>query len=915
MRMTDGQDLTPQGHEGATPPNDAASMDKLRRLIVGPEQDRLDEIEERMDGGEHQAREVGKVLPQAMRLSLKTDDQIADAMSPMIDRAIHTSVQKNPQPITDAIFPIIGPAIRKAIREAFSNMIESLNSALEHSFSPRSIGWRIEAWRTGKSFAEVVLTHTIVYRVEQVFLIHKETGLLLQHVVADAVAAQDADMVSGMLTAIQDFVRDSFGAGEGESVGTMQVGELTVWVEAGPRAVLAGVMRGNPPAALRQQMIETLEAIHREQGQSLADFSGDAAPFEYSRPKLEALLKEAKQEKEKTGAPVLAVAAIVLLMLVIIVWIALGWYAHHAWNGYIQALRDEPGLVVTEAKREDGRYFVAGLRDPLARDPRSLLGTYGFSEGDVVEDWQPYHALHPALVQKRLLMLLAPPPGVTLTFDKGVATLSGEADSAFVDEARVLARSVPGVIKVDDHDLKVNDAASVTMRRVERMLTPPQTVKLELVGHTIRASGEAPGQWIDRATLLAPLLPGIEAFDTRQLTASDRQQAVFREAYRVLAPPDSVVLDYKDGVITARGKATTQWIEQARMLARSIAGVEVYHDDDVVAADADELLLARARRVLEPPAGVTLAAQSGVVTATGSAPEKWIADAKLLIRAVDGAAAYHDEYLKPSDHAQRLLARANKLLNPPPTVKLALDGDTINASGSATHEWIASARLLARSIDGASGYTDGGVTDTDFADRLVSRATLALRPPPTVKLSVDGQTLKAEGSASRPWIAEARRLAPLIEGVKAYDETGLSDVTTAKFNAARQRIETRTVYFTQNRDLIIEDQERVIGALTNDMRDLLDAAAAMNQKVRIEVTGHTDITDQGESAQKLSQSRADMVVRLLSLAGIEPSVFTTVAAGNSVRLGPQDTEEQKARHRRTTFRVMIVNDGKTQGNP
>ena len=67
------------------------------------------------------------------------------------------------------------------------------------------------AWRTGKSFAEVVLLNTLVYRVEQVFLIHAQTGLLLQHVVADAVTAQDADMVSGMLTAIRDFARDSFG--------------------------------------------------------------------------------------------------------------------------------------------------------------------------------------------------------------------------------------------------------------------------------------------------------------------------------------------------------------------------------------------------------------------------------------------------------------------------------------------------------------------------------------------------------------------------------------------------------------------------------------------------------------------------------------------------------------------------------
>lgn len=64
--------------------------------------------------------------------------------------------------------------------------------------------------RTGASFAEVVLRHTLLYRVEQVFLVHRESGLLLHHLTAQSIAAQAPDMVAGMLTAIQDFARDSF---------------------------------------------------------------------------------------------------------------------------------------------------------------------------------------------------------------------------------------------------------------------------------------------------------------------------------------------------------------------------------------------------------------------------------------------------------------------------------------------------------------------------------------------------------------------------------------------------------------------------------------------------------------------------------------------------------------------------------
>ena len=63
-------------------------------------------------------------------------------------------------------------------------MLESLNTTLEHSLSWRSLRWRLDARRTGKSFAEIVLLNTLVYRVEQVFLIHRPSGLLLQHLTA-----------------------------------------------------------------------------------------------------------------------------------------------------------------------------------------------------------------------------------------------------------------------------------------------------------------------------------------------------------------------------------------------------------------------------------------------------------------------------------------------------------------------------------------------------------------------------------------------------------------------------------------------------------------------------------------------------------------------------------------------------------
>src|SRR5262249_59267180 len=108
------------------------------------------------------------------------------------------------------LYPTIVPAIRKSIGETIDEMFQRVNLALKYSLTLRGLKWRWESWRTGVPFAAVVLKHTLVYQVEHAFLIHRHTGLLIAHVASENAASQDPQIISSMLVAIQDFVRDSF---------------------------------------------------------------------------------------------------------------------------------------------------------------------------------------------------------------------------------------------------------------------------------------------------------------------------------------------------------------------------------------------------------------------------------------------------------------------------------------------------------------------------------------------------------------------------------------------------------------------------------------------------------------------------------------------------------------------------------
>lgn len=429
--------------------NAAVELAALRTLLVGPEQRHLASLQSRLDDSKGRAEDLAEVLPHVL-LQHAQDPHFTRALTPPIEKAITASVHRNPKPLADALFPVMGPAIRKAVSAGLAGMVESLNRTLEHSLSWRSVRWRMEGWRTGRSFAEIVLLKTLVYRVEQVFLIDRRSGLLLQHVSAADVESQDADMVSGMLTAIKDFVQDSFRVRDGDGLEALKVGDLSVWIEPGPYAAVAAVIRGNAPREFRRTMEDAVETIHLQFGEALEAFSGDTAAFTDARSALEGCLETQFRASEQHPPTYGAWVVLAGIVLALGVWAGFWLRDERRWSHYLDRLRAEPGIVVVSTSRESGHHVVTGMRDPIATDPVRLIEGTGLAAGDVIGRWAPYHALDTPLVLSRAAAVLRPPAGSTLTLTGGTLAATGTPPSlAWVTEAARIAPLIPGVTQFD----------------------------------------------------------------------------------------------------------------------------------------------------------------------------------------------------------------------------------------------------------------------------------------------------------------------------------------------------------------------------------------------------------------------------------------------------------------------------------
>ncbi len=436
----------------ADPSHADAELARLRELLFGREQRELSELRARLAQVGFTPERLADELPEAIfRRTDRGDRQLAIALAPSVQQALGESVRKHPSTIATAIFPVLGPAIRKAIGEAMAGLVSSVNAGIGQSLSLRGLQWRFEAWRTGVPYAQVVISHSLIYRVEQVLLIHADTGLLLAHVTSPELVATDGDLISGMLTAIRDFVGDSFSS-ERDVGGltSFKVGELGVSVEPGPQAVLAAVVRGPAPASLMAKLRETIESIHLRFADPLAEFEGDATPFEPSKELLADCLETVLQSDARSGKRTVTwwpwLLGTVALASVLTFFL---WQRASEWQRAVARLESEPGIVLVHADHGWRRSRLSGLRDPLAAQPAVLLAAGGLDTTRVDGRWQPYVSLDSTVVLERARRQLKALSGVDLALRGDTLEARGAAPMSWVADMRRLRVYPPGVSHID----------------------------------------------------------------------------------------------------------------------------------------------------------------------------------------------------------------------------------------------------------------------------------------------------------------------------------------------------------------------------------------------------------------------------------------------------------------------------------
>lgn len=110
--------------------------------------------------------------------------------------------------------------------------------------------------------------------VDEAFVIHND-GRMISHSTRRLKPGMDDQVLSGMFTAIQDFVRESFKDITSFTLRKIEFGEKSVLIEKGRNVYLAVILHGHASKKVAAKMQRVVDEIESKFGKHLEDWDGD----------------------------------------------------------------------------------------------------------------------------------------------------------------------------------------------------------------------------------------------------------------------------------------------------------------------------------------------------------------------------------------------------------------------------------------------------------------------------------------------------------------------------------------------------------------------------------------------------------------------------------------------------------------
>ncbi len=258
-------------------------LDALRQISQA-EKTARDEIIERLDAvfsragtNDYLESSVAQVFDGVLRKAEQDRyDAVTTAVSPFVVKTVQTEIANSQDALVEALYPMTGRMVKAYVASAIKDLSDQINRRLETN----PVMLYMRSFATGRPVSELAIADAQRLEVEELYLIRRGTGELLGHWPAVASGANRDQVMSGVLTAINEFASEAFSA-DGSALRQIDLGGHQVYLRVSPAYLLAAKCSGTAPVAVEavvdDAFLGTIEALgksgsmsmHPEQNQRL----------------------------------------------------------------------------------------------------------------------------------------------------------------------------------------------------------------------------------------------------------------------------------------------------------------------------------------------------------------------------------------------------------------------------------------------------------------------------------------------------------------------------------------------------------------------------------------------------------------------------------------------------------------------
>ncbi len=308
---------------------------------------------------------------------------LSRSLQSVISPAISKEIENNKEKMIDALYPIMGGMISKYVTQAIKEMMENINKKIEQGLSFERYKRKVKSKLTGVSESELLLEESADARISSLFVIHKETSLLIAEAHLEDKEIDDAHMVASMASAIKDFVNDWMKSHETkQEVQILSYGNATLYIESAGSVYMIAFLDAEPDYEQRAEINAFFAKIVKEYATFFQHFDGDDSADEVLQLSMELedylYAQEFVSQEKKSNPAKMMLIILALLLLGYVVYLLNGWYMKYRLEKQVFSQTGQSVMLQSDDEKLYLKGQVASMDD--AYEVEKLVKRYSKKE-------------------------------------------------------------------------------------------------------------------------------------------------------------------------------------------------------------------------------------------------------------------------------------------------------------------------------------------------------------------------------------------------------------------------------------------------------------------------------------------------------------------------------------------------------